>query len=216
MNRSLYELCCRYSDGELDISEYRRQRRYFIETMIKSGDQTQPLSDSFVGDVTQPKLTIPATPVVSVSNITIPQQPGCSDLQNGGEKQIKSGRSGFFIVFFLLILSAGLSFWIFELVAEPEPLSDMVENAVPEKTARRLVLVNMYLLLDQERWTTTDIDRYLGLLRDRSAADKDVLRSDSRYHQFLDSIHIYQVLAEADQDQPMVDKLRQMEQALRD
>ncbi|WP_019622403.1 hypothetical protein [Amphritea japonica] len=213
MSRSLYELCRRYSDGELEISEYRRQRRQFINSIIKSGDQTQPLSDLFVTDVTQPKRTMPVAPAVNNTS-TLNPSIGMGT-QSAKPEQENNGRKGWIAGLCLLLLIASISVWRFGGVTERELPVDN-RGIVTEDTTPRPLLVNMYLLLEQERWTVADIDSYLALLKERSVADDDLLHSDSRYHQFLDSIHIYQALAEADQDKPMVDKLRQMEQALRD
>ncbi len=213
MSRSLYELCRRYFDGELGINEYRCQRRQFINSIIKSGDQTQPLSDLFVADVTQPKRAIPTAS--AVNNTTALNPPICSDVQGGTVEQVRNGPSGLVIGFFLLALSAGISIWGFGGGTEQEFQAGNL-GADAEQATSQPIVESMYLLLEQERWSVADIDRYLVLLKESSAEDNDMLHSDSRYHQFLDSIHIYQALAEADQDKLMVDKLRQMEQALRD
>ncbi|WP_299205033.1 hypothetical protein [uncultured Amphritea sp.] len=222
MSRSLYELCCRYANGELDSHEYRQLRRRFIDHLVNSSDRTQPVTDLSPGELTQPHSSLVESPD------TVPIDKQAMNIASSGfttnveasrvatENRSKSGK--WLIIAVILLLVTGALFWLLnpQNSREQTPLQSGSVNAPIKRVASVPLLSSMHDLLDQDKWSITNIEDYSLLLLQSSPADKSALKSDSRYHQFLDMVHIYQVLAEADQNAEMIAKLDQLERDLRD
>ncbi|WP_428034741.1 hypothetical protein [Amphritea sp.] len=224
MSRSLYELCCRYANGELDTHEYRQLRRRFIDHLVNSTDRTQPATEVVLEEATQPHFSLlelqpDMLPADNKSEVSMKSSDFTENLEAVGAKTARhsiTGMRGVIIVLLLLVI--GVVIWLLSIQDDRNPpvLQDGNVSLSAKPVTAVPLLRSMYALLDLDKWSTTDIDDYSLLLLQSSSADKSVLKSDSRYHQFLDTVHIYQVLAEADQNEAMMVKLAQLERELRD
>ncbi|WP_296056771.1 hypothetical protein [uncultured Amphritea sp.] len=219
MSRSLYELCCRYSNGEIDTREYRRLRRRFIDNLVNSSDQTQPATDMSGEEFTRPHFSpAEAQSGVSINDHLKPPGATAHD-QTGPVITLRSRATGKLIIQAVcLLLVAGGLLWVLNTRGNQDEQAgqgNSVTTAVTSVTSPP-VLNHMHALLDLDKWSIADVDGCYALLLKSSAADKSVLRSDDRYHQFLDTVHIYQALAEADQNEVMIARLALLERALRD
>lgn len=223
MSRSLYELCCRYSNGELDTLEYRRLRRHFINHLVNRGDQTQPVGESCDGDRTQPHLLMEEVHNGLISelhkdvNSVMPATH--QDVLSNPAAMPPSKVTGRWLTLTVCVfLVAGGCYWVLSRQASPilQTGTEVDIGATANSVASAPVVSRMHALLDQDKWSIADVEEYYSLLLQSSVAERSLLRSDNRYHQFLDSVHISHALAQADQNEEMVAKLTQLEQVLRD
>jgi len=222
MSRSLYELCCRYANGELDIYEYRQLRRRFIDDLVSSSDRTQPATELPQGEVTQPHflLTLAADsmPPEEQQDKCINPSGRIADTQVPAATSASRSVVGKWLMMLMCLLVAGAVIWYLNMQKSGRTAAQLPgdQSLTTEHQPVVPLLNNMYILLDQDKWSGKNIDDYSVLLQRSTPAERSALKSDSRYHQFLDSVHVYQVLAEADQNEVLVAKLARLEQQLRD
>ncbi|SER21124.1 hypothetical protein SAMN03080615_04373 [Amphritea atlantica] len=223
MSRSLYELCCRYSNGELETHEYRRLRRHFINHLVNRGDQTQPVSEPDGGDLTQPQQRMEEIQHSQVrdlqqqANIAAPAMHRNVLPVSSATPPNKSAGKWLAITACLLLVAGGLYWVLSRQTSQPLQAGGEIDiGSTANSVTSTPVVAQMYALLEQDKWSITDIEAYYSLLLQSSEAERSLLRSDNRYHQFLDSVHISHALAQADQNEEMIAKLTQLEQALRD